>query len=431
MKRFIIIWFGQLVSLTGSQLTSFALAVWVFEETGSTTQFALISVARFLPGIIVSPFAGALADRWNRRWVMIIGDTGAAMATVLLLSLLYFGQLEVWHIYLSVAINSAFGVVQWPAYAATVPLLVSKEQLGRANGFLELANSFSTLISPALAGVLLTVIHLRGILLIDMLTFFTALLSLFIVRIPNVSNSIATQETGNESLFKDIASGWQYLSRRAGLVALIIFYAAINFMLGQVHHVLLTPMILSFTSAQMLGIILSIGSIGWLGGSLVMTIWGGPKRRIYGTFGFALMMGIGTIIIGLQPIPWLIIVGLFIFQFSAPIAYSTGQAILQSKVAFHMQGRVMAFRKMIAQSTMPLGYLIVGPLADQVLEPLLSLGGFLAPNIGLIIGVGPGRGMALQFILMGLLTAVITVGGTLYPRLRFVEDELPDATDSS
>ena len=422
MRTFLIIWFGQLVSLTGSQLTSFALAVWVFQETGSTTQFALISVARFLPGVLISPLAGALADRWDRRMVMIAGDTGAACGTLLLIGLMHFGYLEVWHIYLSVAINSTFGVFQGPAYAASIPLLVSERQLGRANGLLELANSCATLISPALAGALLILIRFEGILYVDITTFLIALLTLSIVRLPQLPKKNRSDSNIGSSLMSEIIYGWTYLVARRGLFALVLFFACINFFLSQVHHVLLTPMILSFSSAQTLGVILSGGSVGWLGGSLVMSVWGGPRCRICATLGFAMLMGIGTIVIGLQPWSLLITVGLITFQFSAPIVYSSGQAILQSKVDLHLQGRIMAFRKMIAQSTMPLGYLLIGPLADDVFEPLLSVNGHLSDTVGAIIGTGSGRGMALLFIIMGAATVLVAVAGYLCPSLRQVEE---------
>lgn len=427
MQTFFVVWFGQLVSLTGSQLTSFALAVWVLQETGSSTQFALIALARFLPAVFVSPLAGVLADRWDRRHVMIAGDTGAVLATVLLLGLSYSGHLAVWHIYLSVAINAAFGVFQGPAYAAMVPLLVPKEQLGRANGLLELANSFSTLVAPILAGVLIIRVHLQGILWIDLATFLVALMSLSIIRLPALPKAPKMEAVIGGSLLREIAYGWIYLSARTGLLVLVIFYACINFFLSQVHHGLLMPMILSFASAPMLGAMLSIGGIGWLGGSLVMSLWGGSQRRIHGALGFAALMGVGTMLIGLQPQLWLITAGMVIFQFSAPIAYSSGQALLQSKVAPHVQGRVMALRTMIAQSTMPMGYLLVGPLAERVFEPMLAPSGALSGSAGRLIGTGPGRGMALLFLIMGAATILVAAVAYLYPRLRLVDHELPDA----
>lgn len=291
---------------------------------------------------------------------------------------------------------------------------------------IEVANSFATFIAPTLASVLLTLIQFEGILLVDVATFLVALVTLMIVRVPKLQQSADGCDSRKNTLLREIAYGWMYLSTRSGLFALVVFFASINFFLSQVHHVLLTPMILSFTSAQVLGVILSVGSIGWLGGSLVMSIWGGPKHRIYSTLGFAAFMGIGTIMIGLRPLPVLITVGLFIFQFSAPIAYSSGQAILQSKVALHVQGRIMAFRKMIAQSTMPLGYLLVGPLADNLFEPLLSPNGSLSSTVGSLIGTGPGRGMAFLFIIMGTVTILVTVAGFLYSQLRWVEQQLPD-----
>jgi DHA3 family macrolide efflux protein-like MFS transporter len=190
---------------------------------------------------------------------------------------------------------------------------------------------------------------------------------------------------------------------------------------------LIVPMILGFTTADVLGVIITIAGGGMLLGSLAMSAWGGPQRRIDGVLRFELLSGLCFLLIGLRPSAWLVAMGAFVAHLTIAIVYGSNQAIWQSKVPPDVQGRVFATQQMIARSAAPLAYLVAGPLADKLFEPLLALDGPLAASIGPIIGVGPGRGIGLLFIVMGILKVVATLGGYLYPRLRLVEDEPPDA----
>jgi MFS transporter, DHA3 family, macrolide efflux protein len=194
MRVFILIWFGQLVSLIGSSLTDFALDIWVYQRTGSITQFTLMTISSALPMIVISPLAGVLVDQWNRRWIMILSDSGAALATVVIALLIVTNQIEIWHIYLATAISSSFCALQWPAYNAATTLLVSKQHLSRASGMIQLAASATQLISPVLGGVLLGIIRIEGIILLDFATFFVSLITLFLVRFPEI-NTVKTDDT--------------------------------------------------------------------------------------------------------------------------------------------------------------------------------------------------------------------------------------------
>jgi DHA3 family macrolide efflux protein-like MFS transporter len=425
MRTFIIVWLGQLVSLVGSGLTSFALGLWVYQHTGSVTQFALSGLFTVLPSVVLSPLAGALVDRWDRRWVMILSDTGAGLSTLIMAFLFFTGQVEVWHIYLAAGISAAFGAFQWPAYSAATTLLVSKKNLGRANGMVQLGRAASEILAPALAGVLVLAIQVQGVLLIDFATFLFAITTLLIVRLPR-PDITATGQTSKGSLWREAAYGWTYIAARRGLLGLLVFFAVVNLMWGMVGA-LITPLILGFTSADVLGIIISVAGGGMLVGSLVMSAWGGPKRRIDGVLRFELLSGLCFLLIGLRPSAWPIAIGAFGAHLTIAIIYGSNQAIWQSKVPPDIQGRVFATQQMIAKSSTPLAYLVAGPLADKLFEPLLAFDGPLAGSIGQITGVGPGRGIGLLFIVMGILKVVVTLGGYLYPRIRLVEDELPDA----
>ncbi|MFB2971386.1 MFS transporter [Aerosakkonema sp. BLCC-F183] len=429
MKVFIIIWFGQLISLIGSGLTSFALGIWVYQRTGSVTDFALISLFTFLPSILLLPIAGAFIDRWNRRIALLVSDCGAGVSTLAVALLLFAGQLQVWQIYIAVAISSLFSAFHWPAYHAAIAQLVPKQHLSRASGMVQFAQATSQLVAPVLAGVLVTQIQVRGVILIDFATFLFAFVTLLFVRIPK-PETITESKEEKKSLLQETLYGWTYISTRPGLFGLMIFYSFSNFTLGIVE-VLLTPLVLSFTSSTVLGTILSIGGSGMLLGSVVMSVWSGLKRRIYCILGFTLLQGLLLCVAGLRPSAPLIAAAAFIYLFSLPFILASSQAIWFSKVAPDVQGRVFAVQRTIGLSSLPFAYIMAGPLADRIFEPLLAVNGPLAQSIGLIIGVGHGRGIGLVFIVMGILNILAVAYAYLYPRLRLVEDELPDAITQS
>ncbi len=424
MSVFTLVWLGQVVSLMGSGLTGFALGVWVFQRTGSITQFALIAVCSRLPGIVISPIAGALIDRWDRRRTMIYSDIGAGL-TVLGIALLYIaGRLEVWHICVAMTANSALSAFQWPAYSAATTMLVPKRHFGRAAGMVQTGEALGHIVSPALGGVLLAAISLHGIFLVDFATFLFAIATLFLVRIPAPLKT-SHGEDEKKSLIDEVTYGMRYITSRPGLLALLIFFAAANF-LGGFILVLTTPLVLSFATPAVLGTVLSVGGSGMLFGSIVMSAWGGPRRRVNGVLGFQLLSGFCFILAGLRASAELVAVAAFLFFFTLPFVSGSSQAIWQSKVSPDVQGRVFAVRRMIAWSSVPLSYMVAGPLAQYVFEPLLAQGGPLAGSVGRFIGTGPGRGIGFLFIIMGGLTLLLVVCGYLYPRLRLLEDELAD-----
>ncbi len=425
MKTFFVVWFGQLISLFGSKLTSFALGVWVYQNTGSVTQFALISFFTMLPGLVIFPLAGALVDRCDRRWVMIISDSVAGLSTLCIALLVVTGQLQIWHIYLAATISSLSSAFQWPAYAAATTLLVPKKHLSRASGMAQLSQALARFLSPICGGFLVILIQLRGVILLDLATFLFALVTLLIVKFPKPKTTV-TGKLGRGSLLQESIYGWSYIKARRGLMGLLMFFSIGNFAVS-IAQVLFTPLVLSFTSANVLGMVLSIGGSGMLIASIVMSIWAGPKRRIYNVLGFELLLGLCIFLVGMRTSIILITTGGFIAFFTIPIVQSSSNAIWQTKVAPDVQGKVFAIRGMLASSSRPLAYLVAGPLADRIFEPLMTVNGPLAGSIGQVIGTGPGRGIGLMFMVMGILTMLTTIIAYQYAPLRLVEDELPDA----
>jgi MFS family permease len=424
MRTFFVIWSGQLVSTIGSGLTGFALGVWIYQETGSVLLFSLNLLAFAVPTLVVSPFAGALVDRWDRRWVMILSDTGAGLATLLIAILYMTDNLTVLSIIVATAFNSAFSAFQWPAYSAVTTLLVPKEQLGRAGGMVQIGEAISQLLAPAAAGVLFVTVGLGGVIVVDFATYLFAVLTLLFVRVPSPERSEAGKQ-GQGSIWKEALFGWTYISSRAGLLGLLLVFAASNFASSMIFP-LITPMILDMTSADMLGYLISIAGVGMLVGTLVMSAWGGPKRRIHGVLGFLMVSGFFISMLGISPLfPMLAVAG-FGIMITMPIINGSSQAIWQSKVDPDVQGRVFAVRRMIAMSMTPLAYLLAGPLVDYVFRPLLVEGGALADSVGQLIGVGPSRGTGFLFIVIGAVSMVVAALGYLNPHVRNVEDELPD-----
>lgn len=424
MKVFGIIWFGQLVSTIGSGLTGFALGIWIYDQTGSTTMFAMNVLSYTLPTLLLSPIAGALVDRWDRRWVMILSDTGAGFCTLAIWLLLLNGNLAVWHIYLTSALISVFNTFQLPAYSASTTLLVHKKNLGRAGGMVQIGQALSQLISPIVAGALYMSAGLNGIVLIDFITFGFAVITLLIIRIPKPKRTAEVEE-GQGTLLKEVAFGWKYILTRKGLLSLLLYFAAWNLVTG-FFGPLTTPMMLEYGKPNTIGVVYSIVGMGMLVGTIIMSIWGGPQRRVLGILTSGALMGLFVIIFGFQPSLIWIAVGGFLFMALLPIANGASQALWQSKTAPDIQGRVFAARQMIARFTQPVSIIIAGPLVDQIFQPLMSEDGALSGTIGQIIGVGPGRGTGLFFILLGAFMILVTLISYTYLPLRNLENELPD-----
>ena len=430
MKIFRIVWLGQLLSLFGSGLTTFALGVWVYQQTGSMTHFALVLFSGSIPGVLLLPVAGLLADRWDRRLTMILSDAGAGLGALALALMFFSGHIEIGWIYVLLIFSSSLATFQRPAYSAAVGQFVAKDDLTRANGMVRTAQAVAQLFAPLLGGVLLSFLRIETIILIDFFSFGIAVASLLLVRFPPLSDEVDPASGEQGSWFQEMGRGWSYLAARSGLLSLMIFFAAINFSAG-FANALIQPLILSFASPRTLGTILTLAGIGLLAGSVVMSTWGGPKRRVYGIFGSLPLAGAGLLLAGFQPSIPLVTAGLFLAFFALPFMEGSTSAIVQSKVDPKVQGRVFAVTHVIAGCMAPISYLLAGPLIDFVFEPLMAPGGRLAGTVGALIGVGKGRGMGLLLMLVGVAVLLTTAVGYSISRLRRVEDDLPDAVTAT
>ena len=425
MKGFTIIWIGQLASLLGSAMSNFALTIWAWEVTGSATALAMTGLAFALPNIVMYPIAGALVDRWNRKLVMMLSDLAAGIGTIVIF-LLYIAQvLQVWHLYIIFVFIGLFQSFQFPAYSAAVSTMLDKEQYGRANGMMSLARSASGIFAPVAAGVLLNVVGIGSILIFDIISFIIAIGALLLVNIPQPVASADGRITS--TLLEDSLFGFRYILARKGLLGLQIELLLVNFT-ASICFPLLTPMILSQTgdNTVILGSVRSAFGVGGVVGGLILSAWGGPKRKVHGVLIGMALEGLGFAILGLGGTPILWALGAFLMMVFAPIVNGCNQAIWQSKVPPEMQGRVFSARAFIALMSQPIAMAIAGPLADGFLLPGMMEGGSLASFFGWLIGVGPGKGVSLLFLIMGVIATITSLGGYLIREVRDVEDLLPD-----
>ncbi len=425
MRTFSVVWFGQIISSLGSNLTTFAVGVWVYQSTGSVTRFGILSVSHLMPSLIMAPLVGWVVDRWDRRWVMVISDSVAGVGTLTLLFLVWTDRLALGYLCIIVFIISACNTFQGPAFTSSVSLLIPKQHLGRASGMRQAGGAGVRILAPLLAGVLLVKIHLEGIIAVDIVTWMIAVGALLIIRLPKPEPT-AEGEKSKGGFWREALYGLTFIRERAGLMALLLMFTVINLSIAMIT-VLLTPLLLSFGSADVLGGVLSTASVGALVGGVLMGVWGGPKKRIRGIFLLATALPLIIVIGGLRPDALLIAGAAAAVMFIAPMIAGTSQAFWQSKVPPDLQGRVFAMRIMITRSLAPVAFLVAGPLADYVFEPLLAVDGPLAGTVGQIIGVGPGRGVGLMFITLGIAVGLTLAVGYMNPRLRNVEKELPDA----
>ena len=427
MFGFSIVWLGQLVSVTGSGMTRFALTLWVYEQTGSATALAVVAIFSFAPAIVLSPIAGVIVDRVSRKKVMIASDFAAGLSTVALLVLYSTGHLQIWHLWVAGFFASSFESFQFPAYSAAITTMIDKKHYTRANSMLSMVDSASMIIAPIAAGALYYTLGISRIMLIDIVTFVFAIGMLLLVVVPNPVQTAAGRASRG-SVLKESAFGFRYIYSRPSLLGLLIIFFATNFIFGLVM-ILFAPMILARTgnNALVLGTANMVFGIGGVVGGLVVAAWGGFKRRIHGVLlGLAFTSLFGLVILGVgQSFP-LWAAGAFLGMFFMPLINGSSQAIWQAKVQPDIQGKVFATRRLIAQISSPVAMILGGRLADTVFEPAMAPGGALAPVFGPLVGTGPGAGMGLLFVFAGILGVLVALAGYAVPIVRQVESRLPD-----
>ncbi|MFI6885468.1 amino acid adenylation domain-containing protein [Streptosporangium canum] len=422
MKRFATVAAGQLISIIGSSLTEFAVPLWIYVTTGSLARFALFSVLAFVPGMLVSPLAGALVDRYDRRRVMLAGDIGAFGTQLALGILLWTGNLQVWHIYPLLVLLSVALTFQRLAYNSAVPQLVPKRFLGHANGVVQMVTGTAQLVVPLVAVGLMAVIGLEGILVLDVVSYVFAIAVLLFVRFPK---TMAWKR--RESLVSEMVEGWKFSWGNRGFRGMLFFFAVLNVFLSPLF-LLISPLVLGFATLQDVGRISFAGGLGVFLGGLTMTVWGGPRRqRLRGVMLSTAVLAVFCLITGLQQNLLVIAVGAFGMSFWLTMLNGVYATIIQVKVPQRFHGRVIALNTLIAWSTLPIGFGLVAPYGSAAFEPLLLPGGPLADTVGLVLGTGAGRGVGLMYVLFAIAIAVTALVAMRTRTLSRFDVDVPDA----
>lgn len=426
MFGFTLVWLGQIISVLATNMTGFALTIWVFEKTGSAMALALVQVFFITPFLIITPFAGVMVDRYNRKLMMMLSDLTAGLATIAILVLYFMGMLEVWHLYAAAVFQGLGNAFQWPAYSSAISTMIPKEQYGRANGMMSLIEMGPGVLAPMLAGSLLPLIGLAGVLTLDVVSFVLAVLALFFVHIPQPPRSQeGVQAQG--TMLKEAAFGFRYIFARPSLLGLQLVFFLGNLCVG-IANTVIAPMILLRTAndSVSLGVVLSAGAVGGVAGGIVMSAWGGFKRRVHGVLAGWILSSFFLALVGLGSQLSLWVGAMVLSTFLIPLVNGSNQAIWQAKVAPDLQGRVFSARRLIAWMTNPISPLIAGTLADYVLEPAMRVPGALPSLLGWLVSPGPGAGMGLLIFFSSLGGILAGTAGYFFAPVRNAEDILPD-----
>lgn len=426
MPGFTLVWLGQIVSVLATNMSVFALTIWVFQKTGSVTALAGVQAVFVTALLVLSPLAGVMVDRHDRKLMMMLSDLMAGLATIAILLLQAFGVLEVWHLYAAAVFQGAGNAFQWPAYSAAISTMIPKEQYGRANGMMSLIEMGPGILAPLLASALLPVIALTGILTLDVVTFVLAILVLFFVHIPAPSRTLESAQ-GQGSILQEAIFGFRYIFARPSLLGLQLVFLFGNLFSG-IAYTVLTPMILLRTGndSLSLGLVLSAGAVGGVVGGVVMSAWGGFKRRVHGVLAGWIASGFFFALTGVGTSLPLWIAASVLSTLLVPLINGSNQAIWQAKVAADVQGRVFSARRLIAWLPNPIAPLIAGVLADYVLEPAMRTPSSLTSFFGWLVPPGPGAGTALLIVFSSLGGILAGLAGYLSRPIRDAEEILPD-----
>jgi len=421
LRAFSAIMAGQAVSTIGSGMTRFGLGIWVFATTGDAEAFSTLLFFAVLPVGLGSLFAGPMVDRFSRRGVMLVANAVASLST-LAVALLYFTEtLALWHLYVALFVNGVANAFVLPAFESSIPLMVPKEQLARAAGFVQLVRGVESILAPALAGLLVGTLGLGAIFVTDFVTFGASILALMASEVPQPGS-----DDEPKSMWAQFVFGVQYILERPAFLYLMSFITLTMFLLPGLGYALITPLILTFSTEQVAGLVVSAFGFGSVLGGILLTAWGGPKRRMHGILGSMSLAGVATVLVGVRESPVLMAAAFVVMGVCFVIMMGLNRVLWQTKAAPEVLGRVFAIRVALGVGAQSLGILVAGILAERVFEPMLLEGGALSGSVGALVGVGEGRGMGFMFVLSGVAQLVMALGSLLWPPARLLEDRIPD-----
>lgn len=423
MAAFTVIWSGQLVSAVGTRMTNFALGVWVWQQSNSASDLALMTVFAFGATVVASPIAGSLVDRWNRRLTVIMSDLGSGVATLGALLLFATGTASLWPLIAVNTVMGAFLAFQYPAIAATITTMVAKEQYPRANAMLSMARSIPAIFAFLAAGALLSVASIETIIVLDVLSYVVGIGTVFLVALPEVGRGSGA---ATRSFLPNLLAGFRVLGSDRGLVGLQAVLFVIS-LVSAVGFIVITPMVLVHTGSEwQLGMVNTVGAVGGVLGALVVSAVRPPHRKVLWILAFVLAFSLGRVAMGAGDT---LVVWSAAWLFSwlcVPFIEAYSQSVWQQKTDPAVQGRLFGAIQLLSQLGFVVGFTVTGPLVDRVFEPLMRPGATLAQLFGSLTGVGPGAGMRLVFILSGVAGAVAGLAGLLNRTVRDLEVRVAD-----
>lgn len=414
LKTFIILWLTQVLSSLGSSMTGFALVIWLYNDSGSALTTALLTVCSYAPYVIVSIFAGAISDKWNKKAVMLVCDSFAALTTVCVLVLFKTNSLEVWHLYILNALNGLMNSVQSPASDVATTLLTPEKHYQKTSAMKYFSNSLVSIITPVLAAAIVSFAGLDAVIAFDLATFavaFTVLL--FFIKIPEVPQN----ESSKETLLQSAKGGISYLGRNKGILCMILFLSAINF-IASIYNAALPALILSKSNEAALGAVSSSVGIATLIGSVIATVFPKPKSRSK-TICACLLVSMSTenflLAFGNNTIAWCI--GAVLGWLFIPLMSANYDVIFRSTVPKEMLGRVYSVRNTLQFFSIPVGYFLGGFLVDSVFEPFMA--GTENTLLLNIFGTEKGSGAALLFFVIGIAGVIVC---TVFSRIKALRE---------
>ncbi|MEV0456703.1 non-ribosomal peptide synthetase/MFS transporter [Catellatospora methionotrophica] len=422
LGRFAAVAVSQLVSITGSALTEFAVPLWLYTQTGSLTTFAVLATLGLVPGLLVLPLAGAIVDRTDRRKVMLLSDLAAGGTQAAMIALLALGHLDTAAVYVMIAMLSLALTFQRLSYASAVPQLVPKRYLGHANGLVQMSGGLAQLVVPVVAVAALSWFGIAGILIIDVATYAVSIAIVLCVRFP-----ATLAHSRRETVTAEIRHGLAYSLRRPGLRAMLLYFAALNVFLSPLL-LMMSPLAISVGDVATAGHVAVAAGAGALSGGLAVGIWGGPRRdRMRGMLACAAALGLCGVLAGSRPALALIAAGAFGMLFLLAVVNGVYATIVQTKVPQRFHGRVFALNTLVAWSTIPLGFAVIAPAATAAAERWMAADGPLAGTVGAALGTGQGRGIALVYVVFGLCVAALSLAARRHRLLARFDQTTPDA----
>lgn len=403
MRLYLIYWFTQMLSGLGSAMTAFALVIWSYSQEGSALKTALLMVCSYTPYVLLSVFAGAVSDQWNKKHILLVSDALSALTTVIVLILIKTNSLRIFHLYIINAVSGLMNTIQQPAGEVVTSQLLPRSQYQRAGGLRYLSGSVSSILTPILATAFLGLFGMDAVILFDLFTFLTAFVSLlFLIHIPESK----AQREEKDSFIKSAAQGLAFLKEKKGIFHLMLFLSAIN-LIASMYNAAFPAMVLSLAGEREMGLVNTVIGITTLVGSLTASFIKAPKSRVRCIW-LCLTVSMLTenlfLAVGRNPLTWCI--GAVLGWILIPLMNANLDAVMRLNIPMEIQGRVFAARNSFQFFTIPLGYLLGGALVDHVFEPFMAKYGSL-PLLQTLFETGKGSGARMLFFILWLAGGVV------------------------